>query len=311
MCRSIRALSIVGAVLLMVPGSGQAGTETSHAERSFVIAPGNSVLVDVSFHEVEVTIRPGTTVDVSVDLKVSTLGSKSKQIIEDLEPTFEERDGTLVVRSVRRTRFATFGYLNATGRVAVAMPPGVNLTVDASSGGVSVTGDLGSAELSCDTSSGSITIDGAARQITADASSGSITIHLDHEVERVVADASSGSIEVRGPARDLQADTSSGSITLEGLLGNALIDASSGGVKAGWITVPPRASIKVDTSSGGVDLVLPPGIELRGEVDTSSGSIRSDFNGAHQKHHLSLQGGSDAVRLNVNTSSGGVSIRQR
>lgn len=55
---------------------------------------------------------------------------------------------------------------------------------------------------------------------------------------------------------------------------------------------------------------LKPTFEVDGDVDTSSGGIRSDFPGRfnEDRDHLRFEGGPDAVRIRVDTSSGRVTL---
>jgi DUF4097 and DUF4098 domain-containing protein YvlB len=198
--------------------------------------------------------------------------------------------------------------------VVVEMPPGLDLEVDSSSGTTEITGDFGQAEIRCDASSGSIRIDGAAREISADVSSGSVILELSRAADRISADASSGSIKITGGAHELDADTSSGNIRALGLLGDATLEASSGSVTAEWESVAPGSRIIADTSSGGVRLTFPEGTLLKGSVETSSGGIHTDFPGLWKDkrgHHLVLDGGPGATHITVGTSSGGVKLFAR
>ncbi len=79
-------------------------------------------------------------------------------------------------------------------------------------------------------------------------------------------------------------------------------------ITAQWDAIPAGAKVRADASSGNVTLRFPAGTVLTGSADTSSGGIRTDFPGTLQKSHLELSGGVGAVRLKVDTSSGGVRL---
>ena len=193
----------------------------------------------------------------------------------------------------------------------VAMPPGMNLLVDSSSGSTQVTGDFGAADLQFDCSSGSVTIDGGADEVGVDSSSGSVKVTASRPVRKVKADVSSGSVTVSGSVAELEIDSSSGSITVEGLTGSAKLSSSSGGISARWVSLPPPGTtIQADASSGSVHLTFPRGAVLAGVVDTSSGGIRSDFPGSfNDEHdHLVLAGGAGSVQVKVDSSSGSVTL---
>lgn len=278
-----------------------------YQEHRFEARPGASLLVDVSFHSVEVTVRPGNTVDVAVEIEVKGSGSSSKNAANDLQPQFIDEGGRLIVRSTRSGGWS-WKSVSARGKVVVKMPPGMDLTIDSSSGGARITGDLGDAVVHFDASSGGLTVEGAMRELHCDLSSGSVRATLDRPVDVFAADASSGSVGLSGGARKARVDTSSGGIALEGLLGDADLDASSGSISAQWDAIPAGATVRAGASSGSVTLRFPAGTVLAGSVDVSSGGIHTDFPGSMTKDHLTLGGGADAVDVRVETSSGSVKL---
>ena len=217
----------------------------------------------------------------------------------------------IVIRS--KSKRSSFGSVKKRGKVELVMPPGMDLTVDASSGSCTIGGDLGDGAVDVDISSGSTKIDGAMRELRVDASSGSVKVNLTRAVERVNVDVSSGSVRVVGPTPDVRVDTSSGSINLEGLTGSAKLGASSGSITASWTEIWDGATVNADASSGSVNLTFPQGTRLTGAVDTSSGGIRSDFPGelSKRRNHMVLDGGAGAVQVRVDTSSGGVTLTER
>ncbi len=279
-----------------------------HQEHTFDASPGQTVAIDVSFHRVDILIEPGATVHAVVDISTRSSSGKAERAIAELTPVFQEKGDTLVIRSTRKGGWNwSSGKLK--GHVTVTMPPDLNLSIDSSSGSINIDGDMGDATVDCDASSGSVTITGAMRELMVDTSSGSIRADVTHPLERFNADASSGGIRLSGGAHTVSVDTSSGSINLSGLLGDADMSASSGGITARWDSIPPGASIRAGASSGSVTLELPPGTELSGTASTSSGSsIRSDFPGSFEKSSATFNGGSGSVEVRVSTSSGGVRV---
>jgi hypothetical protein len=297
------------ALLVVVLSAPMATAESLHSEHSFTVRPDATLIIDVSFHEVVVTARPGQTVDVVVDLEVRGSGPKAAKRLAELEPVFRDDGDTLLVRSVRKGGI-NWGSSRATGRVVVEMPPDMDLEVDSASGSCTLTGDFGEAALSIDATSGPVRIAGAARELNVDTASGSVAAELSRPAQRLVADTASGSITVTGGAHRVEADSSSGGIRLSGLLGDASLDSSSGSITAHWSSLPTGTAIAADTSSGRVRLTLPPGTPLSGTIETGSGGIQSDFSGTWQDrgHRLELRGGREAVRIDVDTSSGGVQL---
>lgn len=303
-------ITLVVAVL-SAPALCGAATRTHEVTRSFPATVGGTVVVDVSFHEVEVRVEDRDTVEITVELEMSASESRAERLIEEYTPVFTaSRDEVRVQSSSKRSGGFSWGSTRKKGRVVVSMPAGMHLEIDSSSGPCEIGGDFGDARVVCDTSSGSVAVRGAMRELVADTSSGSVDIELTAPTESVRADTSSGSVSVRGPAARVSADTSSGSVSLDGLTGDLVADTSSGRVAASWSSIPGGASVRVDTSSGGVRLVFPRGTVVAGSVDTGSGGITSDFPGERSDHghHLELDGGPNAVKLRVDTSSGGVKL---
>jgi DUF4097 and DUF4098 domain-containing protein YvlB len=295
--------------VLATAGSAWATIEI-HEEHQFKARPGAAVVIDVSFHEVEVTARPGDTVDVAVDIEVSGDGSGSKDTADALRPEFIDEGDRLVIRSTRK-KIWNLRSVRAKGRVVVAMPPGLNLTIDSSSGNATLEGDFGDASVDVDLSSGNLTIDGAMAAIVADMSSGSIRAAVDRPLERFRVDVSSGAVHLSGGAREVQVDSSSGNIEVSGILGNGRFDASSGNITARWDSIAPEATVHAQASSGNISLTLPAGTRLDGIASVSSGSLRSDFPGTVKKKQITFTGGPGAVSITANASSGNVKLFER
>lgn len=302
----VRSLLVGVGVVVLCCGTAFANIEIAQ-EHSFDASPGKTVVIDASFHEVEVTARPGNSIQVSVWIDIAGDGSRAKETANRLQPVFKDDGRTITVRSVAKSGWS-WRSPRAKGKISIAMPPDHDLIIDLSSGSAAITGDLGDAMVRFDGSSGSLTVDGAMRELRTDTSSGSIRAKFTRPVEQFSADASSGSVKMTGGARHAAVDTSSGSITLTKLSGDADLAASSGSIKAQWIAIPNGAKVRAGASSGSVTLEFPAGTELSGEVEVGSGGIHTDFPGSRSKHNLRLSGGADAVDVRVDTSSGSVTL---
>jgi hypothetical protein len=304
----MRARFVIAAIAaLFLLTTGASAEIEIHQKHRFDARAGDTVVVDVSFHRVEVTARPGDTIDVTVDIEVKGSGSSSKNAANQLQPKFLEEGDKIIIRSTKKKGFS-WRSVSAKGLVTVEMPPGMNLVVDSSSGSAEISGDFGDAEVRFDASSGSLSLDGAMRELHTDTSSGSVRASVGRPLDAFTADASSGSVRLSGGARRTKVDTSSGSINVSGLLGDAHFDASSGSITAQWDAIPSDATIRAGASSGSVTLRFPAGTPLTGSVDVSSGGIRSDFPGVKTKDHLTLNGGPGSVSVKVDTSSGSVKL---
>ena len=299
-------IAAIAALCLFATGAS-ADTEI-HEKHRFDARPGATVVIDVSFHSVEVTAQPGSAVDVTVDITFKGDGSSAKNAAIDYKPVFKEEGDELIIRSTRKKGW-NWKSVKAKGKVTVQMPPGMNLTIDSSSGSAKIYGDFGDAVVDFDASSGSLTVDGAMRELHSDVSSGSVRATVSRPLDVFTSDASSGSARLAGGARIAKVESSSGSINLSGLLGEGTFSASSGSIKAQWNAMPPQTTVRASASSGSVTLWFPQDTRISGSLDVSSGSLHSDFPAlVRGKDRLELDGGPGAVNIEVDTSSGSIKL---
>jgi DUF4097 and DUF4098 domain-containing protein YvlB len=299
-------IAVIAALCLLATGAS-AEIEI-HEKHRFDARPGDTVVIDVSFHGVEVTAQPGNAVDVTVDITVKGDGSSAKKAADDYRPVFEEEADRLIIRSTRKKGWS-WKSVKAKGKVTVQMPPGMNLTIDSSSGSARINGDFGDSKVLFDASSGSLTVDGAMRELHSDLSSGSVRAAVSRPLEVFTSDASSGSARLTGGARVAKVHSSSGSINVSGLLGEGNFGASSGSIKAQWDAIPPKTSVRASASSGSVTLWFPQDTRISGSLEVSSGSLHSDFPAlVRGKDKLELDGGSEAIDIEVDTSSGSIKL---
>lgn len=320
---------------------------TLHRQKSFPAKAGGTVKVEAAFHDVVLTVRPGETVDVTVDIKASGWGSSQQEFVKSCEPEFSQAGDTILIRSKPKSHFS-FGWQNLTAKIDVRVPPGVALDVSSGSGDCSLTGETGAAAR-FHTGSGDITVDGACRTLETSSGSGDVKATLAQETEKVEMSAGSGDLLVSGGVRELAMETGSGSATArltrqadkvrlhsgsgdltlkggagrlsahsgsgtiaaEGLTGGAEIESSSGDVTARWADVPGGSKISVQTSSGEIRLAFPAGAQFTGLLDTSSGDIRCDFPGTLKgrgQRSFALAGGDGSTDLQAESGSGDIQI---
>ncbi len=294
----------VGLALVLVAVGAMAGT-TAHFERS--VAAGNIrvVQVDLSFHDLRVKVAPGDTIRVTVDLK-----AKNDELLEEARPVIEA-DGKVLRITARRSHHFKWRSGRVSGKVFIVMPPGRDLDVDTASGSCRVEGDLGSGDFDVDTASGDVTVDGGFAEGEIDAASGEVRLKLHRPVRGLEVQTASGDVTVDGEIAQFEAETSSGDVRVSGLMGTAEVDTASGDVTLRWGGTPSGATADIETASGDVGITLPEGATVAGMVTTSSGNIISDFPGAMKGRGriLELMADNPALRLEVSTSSGDVSIR--
>ena len=319
-----------------------------HREKSFPAKPGGTVRVEAGFQDVLVTVRPGATVDVTVDVKVSGWGSSDESFIKSCEPEYSDSGDTILIRC-KPSFNVTFGWRTTQAKIDVKMPAGMSIDASSGSGDCSVKGDTGGFPVSLHAGSGDVVLEGACRTLKADTGSGNVKATLAKDTDSADLHTGSGDIQVSGPVRDLAAETgsgdvcldlkggkakvslrsgsgdlslkggagdltaksASGGITAEGLTGTALMKTNSGDILARWVEAPRGEKVSVRSSSGGVRLTFPAGTSLSGMLDTSSGDLQCEFPGTLKGRHqrtFVLAGPQGSADLAVETSSGDIQV---
>ncbi len=173
-------------------------------------------------------------------------------------------------------------------------------------------------------------IEGEARIETSNGS-----IRMVRHVGKVNAKTSNASIEAQGLVGDLLARTSNGGIKADGMKGALEADTSNSSIVARIEKLPVGRPVKVETSNGSIELVLPDykdqpidadtsnasitlrlpegaGAELR--ASTSNSSISNDFEvqttGAISKNRLEGKLGKGGAPIRLSSSNGGVRIQK-
>jgi len=286
-----------------------AETATYHGTKTLNPKPGGTLQVEGSFQDISVTLAAGTSVEVTVDMKLSAWPQDSKEALKAYEPTYSDEGNTLLVRCRSQHTF-TVGFLNSSGSIAIRMPPGMNLDLHTGSGDITVKGDLGSNDLACNTGSGDVRVEGGLRAFSAETGSGDVTAKLTAPAASAKIHTGSGDVNFSGGCARFDASAGSGNITAGGLAGPATFKTGSGDIEALWARLAEGTSVKAESGSGKIHLGLPANAALSGELDTGSGDIRSDYPGTSSQkgRHWSFAGGPGASRISVETGSGDIHV---
>jgi hypothetical protein len=146
----------------------------------------------------------------------------------------------------------------------------------------------------------------------AQATTGSGDITLDDVHNQVRLHSGSGDMEINNPGDALEASTGSGDITIKGASADIRLRTASGDVV---IEGNPAGSNYWDihTSSGDVVLQVSPSASFRLMARSNSGDIDAAIpivmEGTTQKHELRARLGDGKARVEVQTSSGSVSLK--
>jgi DUF4097 and DUF4098 domain-containing protein YvlB len=296
--------------LFLAATLGAAGeTATFHGTKTLVPKPGGTLKVEGSFQDISVTLAPGTSVEVTVDMKLSAWPQDSKEALKAYEPVYSEEGNALLIRC-RPQHQLSVGFFNSSGTIAIRMPPGMNLDLHTGSGDLEVRGDLGSYDLVGDTGSGDVRVEGGLRALSAETGSGDVKAKLTAPATSAKIHTGSGDVNFSGGCARFEASAGSGNITADGLVGPGTLETGSGDIEALWSRLADGTAVKAESGSGRIHLGLPANANLSGDLDTGSGDIRSDYPGTSSQkgRHWSFSGGPGASRLSVETGSGDIHV---
>lgn len=196
------------------------------------------------------------------------------------------------------------------GRVQVANVDG-RLRVRTSAASVRTQGTRG--RLDVEVGSGAVEVRDAQGEVSLSAGSGAVTL-AGVRGTRVDVETGSGAVtatDVR--AQELSVDVGSGAVRASGVHAREVeVETGSGSVDLALAADARR--VTVDTGSGGVTLSLPPGFGADLVVSTGSGGISVDVPvTGRQSRRGSFRGriGDGGGRVEIDTGSGGVRVRQR
>lgn len=127
--------------------------------------------------------------------------------------------------------------------------------------------------------------------------------------EELKVDSTSGPITASGLCCDqIVANTVSGSVILEGTAEELKLDTTSGRCQA---ELDERVrEIELDSVSGELELILPESLGFEAEVDTVSGSFRSDIPTTASSKGVYTCGNGECG-ISVDTVSGSITIQKK
>jgi hypothetical protein len=208
----------------------------------------------------------------------------------------EHTAGELLVRSAGRPRLL---FLGSGGEVdvEVALPAGSSVEVHTSAGDVTCSGRLGTAVL--DSRYGDIRLDSAER-LRASTSSGGIT-----------AGAVDGDTVMRTSYGDVRLGRTDGDARLETACGDVTVDRTHGSLrgstKYGKVRVGEavRGSLVLETAYGEVEAGIAAGTAAWLDLQSGSGSIRSELTAAEGPDDAT-----DTVEVQARTGYGDILVRR-
>ena len=288
-------------------------------ERDFNLEPGGRFIIDSGVGSVRISGVSGSGARVKI--------SSNRDDLERLfDLRFNESAGVVEVTLHRHKDFKSPNHFWVKFEVQVPH----ETSVEVRTGGGSVEIDQLSRDATLNTSGGSIKADDLGASLDAHTSGGSITLR--HVTGNAKVDTSGGSIQGDALSGTLDARTSGGSIHFEGVRGDLLAHTSGGSIRIGEAggRVDARTSGgnvdvnftsgnarggHLETSGGGVRVLLDPSVNLEVEASASSGSVSSDLpikmSGTISTSHLHGTIGSGGELLTLHSDGGPIHIEAR
>jgi DUF4097 and DUF4098 domain-containing protein YvlB len=297
-------------LLVFLPFSvAQAAQKDLARTDHFPSAEGKLVVIHGNGLDVRMRVADVDQIAVETELHIGSVGEeKAQRWIESHTPVFADEEGRLsVLIEPGKSGFLGFGRLSARARLALLVPGNVVPDLTTTGGNLAVRGDFPHAStVRLRTSTGDIEMTGAAKALDVRSTSGDVQLEVIRPLERLFARTSSGEVRLVGGAREARVETASSKIWLENLSGDVSVSTSTGKITLRWDRLPAGASVRVRSSSGRVQLVLPAGIRPQGTLTTTTGNIRSDFPGevTEDGSALTLQG--DGPGFDVESASGDI-----
>ena len=302
---------VLGLLMVTAPGPAVAAQKDAATTETFPSAESKRLEVDAA--DLDVRLRTADIDGIEADLLLHIGGvgdEKAQRWIENHTPSFNNADDRLqIIVEPAKSGFLWFGSLTARARLSLLAPDEIIPDITTTSGGIQIRGDFPNARpLHLRTSTGNVEMDGAAASIDVRSAAGDAQIKVVRPLDALVARTSSGDVSLIGGARTARVDTASGRISLQNLSGNAEISTSTAKIILSWDRLEPGATVRVRSSSGSVQLIIPAGVSPQGRITTTTGSVRSELPGEVIEGGMTLRLSGDGPTFDVETASGEIQL---
>lgn len=325
-----KIFSLLGIVLLL-PGcwsETKRGVEYNYQETIQDEVPFNMQgTVNVDLDVGDITIRGWEQGLVAIE---GTKYAATQDALTLLEPNLKLSDKKVEVRTNIK-RYNVEGFIN----YHIKAPYGSRIKeIENKAGNVTIEDIRG--EIEIETASGVVSISGARSDVEVETKAGNITLSFgDGAVAKADIESKSGDVEITNAFRDVEVKTDSGSISIvQGDLAQGKIEAqsrsgrirvnnamtdlklesSSGSLLVNVSDIRPETSMKLDTKSGRVTVMLPREVNVRINARTESGTINTSLPLEKEKqsavgvigNHIDTKS-----ELSIHTTSGDITIQSR
>ncbi len=242
---------------------------------------------------------------------------------------FEQPAGRLVMSVVHKGGGPGRWFGNGgKAHIAVDLPKGTAVDLDASGGGIELSGL--EAAVRARSSGGSVKVAGVRGEVSLSSSGGPVEARDVHGPTRltssgggITAQAIDGTLFVDTSGGPASIDTVSGELTASSSGGGVQVAGAAGRVKAGSSGGPVRVGFaagnssggEISSSGGGVTVTLDPAARLDVDAESTGGPVRADLSVTVQgvvggdKLRGRLNGGGALLKLR--SSAGGITIGAR
>jgi hypothetical protein len=295
----------------LAPWQATAAQKDVATAESFPAGDSKQLLVDVADLDVRLRTADVDSIEADVLLRISgTSEDKAQRWVENHTPVFTDSEDRLqILVEPGKSGFLWFGSLTARARLSLLAPRQIVPDITTTSGSIQIRGDFPKARpLLLRTSTGNIDVDGATASIDFRTAAGDAQIRVIRPLDALIARTSSGDVSLAGGARHVRVDTASGRISLQNLSGETEVSTSTGKITLRWDRLEPGASVRVRSSSGRVQLIIPAGVRPQGTISTTTGSVRSEFPGEVIEGGMTLRLTGDGPTFDVETASSEIQL---
>ena len=309
--RTIAASLIFGLSMAVASAPAMAAQKDVATTKSFPSAESKHLKVDAADLDIRIRTADVNVIEADLLLHIGGTGEeKAQRWIENHTPEFTDSVDRLEITVVpAKSGFLWFGSLSARARLSLLAPDEIVPDITTTSGGIQIRGDFPNARpLHLRTSTGNVEMDGAAASIDFRSAAGDAQIKVIRPLENLIARTSSGDVSLVGGARAARVDTASGRISLQNLSGDAEVSTSTAKIILSWDRLDPGATVRVRSSSGSVQLIVPAGVSPQGTITTTTGSVRSELPGEVVEGGMTLRLSGDGPTFDIETASGEIQL---
>ena len=263
----------LGVSLLMIAAATARAEVEDKITKSFEIAPGGQLVVDVDRGSIEVKSADADQVEIDVFRKVSRESrSTAEEILKNHEVKFSKEGNQVQVHAELRKEWRSAWKQkgnNLQVRYQISVPKTFNLELKTAGGSIKIPDLTGHAR--AQTAGGSLNFGQIEGRIYGRTSGGGI--HVAGCKGGVDVETSGGSITLGEVEGDTTAHTSGGSIKVRKVTGKSVVSTSGGSIEAAEV----KGSIDASTSGGSITASLSEQPTGDCRLHTSGGSIKASL----------------------------------